>query len=231
MILPRIMNAALAAAALAISTAAALAGDIEGTVTLPESKARRGPRRAEAYPGEASVTSSHKRGPAIVFVDAVTKGAPFAPTKAKPRIAQKGRQFDPLATALLVGTTVAFPNEDDEHHNVFSRSKPKEMELDRFGKGQSRDVTFDKPGLVRLRCEVHSSMHGIVLVLENPYFAVADEDGKFTIKGVPPGTYKVHAFQEDYEPKDKDADPMRAVGKEVTVPASGLVRVDLSLKD
>ncbi|MBI3097499.1 MAG: hypothetical protein HYY93_04525 [Planctomycetes bacterium] len=219
----------VAAALLSLVLPFARAGDVEGTVLLPEKGAKKGPRPTVKYPGGKAPAGEEKQGPAVVFIDGVTEGAPFKPPEEKPKMEQKDRQFSPLALAVLVGTTVLFPNGDDEYHNVFSRSKAKELELGRYGKGESKEVTFDKPGLIRLRCEIHGNMHAVVVVLENPYFAVTDEKGNFSIKGVPPGKYRIHAFHEDYQPKDKDADPLRAVSQEIEVKADGPVKAEFDL--
>ena len=144
-------------------------------------------------------------------------------------MAQHGRQFAPLALPVLVGTTVRFPNEDDEYHNVFSRSQPKELELGRYGQGEFKEITFDKPGLVRLHCEIHAHMHAVVLVLDNPFFTVADEKGRYVIKGAPAGKYKLYAFHEDLEPEEKTASDIPATGKDVEVPAEGKVSADFDL--
>lgn len=224
-------RAVFVVAALGAAATPAPAGDVEGTVVLPDKKPSRAPRAGGRYPGGKPAPAEYRRGPAVVFIDGVTEGAPFKPPQEKPVIAQKDRQFVPLALPILVGTTVTFPNRDNEYHNVFSRSTPKQLELGRYGQDETREETFDKPGLVRLRCEIHSHMHGVILVLDNPCFAVADEKGDFSIKGVPPGKYKVYAFHEDYEPKDKDADPLRAVGQDIEVAKDGAVRVEFDLRD
>lgn len=220
------LPALVVAAGLAVLAPLARAGDVEGVVTLPHKPAKRPPRY-----GEHDAGADDRITPAIVFVDRVTAGAPFAPPKDKPRMDQRDRKFVPLALPVLVGTTVTFPNGDDEYHNVFSHSKAKELELGRYGKGETKEVTFDKPGVVRLRCEVHSSMHAVIVVLENPWFATTDDRGRFVIKGVPPGKYQVYAFHEDYVPKDRAADPLRAVGREVEIPAEGTARVELNLNE
>lgn len=200
------------------------AQDVEGTVLIPDKPAPKTPKK---YPGGKS--GEHLRGPAVVFLDGV-KGE-FKPPTANPKIEQKDRQFSPLALPVLVGTTVEFPNRDDEYHNVFSRSTPKELDLGRYAKDESKNVTFDKPGLVRLRCEVHSHMHAVIVVLENPYFAVTDEKGNFAIRGVPEGKYKIYAFHEDYEAKDRKADPLRVAGKDVEIQKDAKARADFDLRD
>jgi plastocyanin len=195
-------------------------GDVTGTVTMPAPKKGKKP----AYPGTGS--SERLRGPAVVFIDGV-KGD-FKPPAEKVVMEQKGRQFQPLALAILKGTTVSFPNRDDEYHNAFSRSDARTFDLGRYATNESKDETFDKAGLVRIRCEIHSNMHAVIVVLENPHFAVTDDKGVFAIKGVPPGKYKVYAFHEDFEPKEKADDPLRAVVKEIEVTKDG-VKVDFDL--
>jgi plastocyanin len=212
-----------------LAPAPSAAADVEGRVHLPEKKPAPARPRAR-YPGAPAPAEASPRGPAVVFLDGVPFAAAAPVSGASPSISQRGRQFEPLALPVLVGTAVEFPNEDAEHHNVFSRSSAKELELGRYGKGHSRSVTFDKPGLVRLRCEIHGWMHAVILVLENPYFAVADQEGRYHIEDVPPGEYRIYAFHEDHEPSDKPADPMRAVGKSVRVPETGSVTVDFDLE-
>jgi plastocyanin len=210
------------AAMLACATAAD-AQDVEGTVLIPNKPPPKTPKK---YPGDKA--GERLRGPAIVFIDGVA--GDFKP-EATPKIEQKDRQFTPLALPVVVGTTVAFPNLDDEYHNVFSRSTAKEFDLGRYDTNESRAVIFDKPGVVRLRCEVHSHMHAVIVVLENPFFAVTDANGAFAIRKVPPGKYKIYAFHEDYEPKDRKVDPLRAVGRDIEVKSEGKVTVDFNLRD
>ncbi len=210
----------LALAALLAAPNTPRSSDVTGTVTLPAPKKG----KKVQYPGGAS--SERVRGPAVVFIDGV-KGE-FKPPADKAVMEQKGRQFQPLALPILKGTTVSFPNRDEEYHNAYSRSDARTFDLGRYATNESKDETFDKLGLVRVRCEIHSNMHGVIVVLENPYFAVTDDKGAFSIKGVPEGKYKIYAFHEDYDPKEKADDPLRAVVKEIEVTKDG-AKVDFDL--
>lgn len=107
---------------------------------------------------------------------------------------QKGLKFHPQVLPILVGTTVDFPNEDNLFHNVFSYSKPGEFDLGRYPMGDSRSVMFDKTGVVRVYCDIHSDMNATILVLDNPYFTVPDDDGTFTISNVPAGKYTLNLW-------------------------------------
>jgi plastocyanin len=136
------------------------------------------------------------------------------------RIAQHGAMFTPHVLPVMVGTTVEWPNDDAIFHNVFSVSDAKNFDLGLYkGNPPNKRITFDKPGRVDVFCSIHSEMHCIVLVLENPYFAATDADGNYKISNVPPGKYKLKAWHERL-PADE---------KEITVPETGEVRVDFTL--
>ncbi len=73
--------------------------------------------------------------------------------------AQKDKAFAPTTLTIKVGDTVEFRNDDPFFHNVFSLSEVKSFDLGSYPKGQSRKVTFDKPGVVEVECAIHSQMH------------------------------------------------------------------------
>lgn len=130
----------------------------------------------------------------------------FEPLSEKPVIGQKNLIFNPHVLPVLVGTTVKFPNNDNVRHNVFSPSKTKKFNLGTYGSGIVREVTFDKPGVVSLLCNVHAEMSAFVIVLENPYFVLTSPDGKFTIKGVPPGIYTINTWHEKLKGKKQEVE-------------------------
>ena len=102
-------------------------------------------------------------------------------------IDQKGEMFMPHILAVQSGTRVDFPNSDVIYHNVFSFSKVKRFDLGRYPKGQSRSVIFDRVGLVRVFCEIHSHMSAFVMVLPHGYFDTTDASGTYRISKIPPG--------------------------------------------
>jgi plastocyanin len=132
---------------------------------------------------------------------------------------QKDANFEPHVLPVVVGTTVRWPNEDDIFHNVFSTSDAKEFDLGYYKKEKTPDVLFDKVGRVDVFCAIHTKMHCIILVLPNPYFAAVDDKGRFTIRNIPAGTYKVRAWHER----------LPSQTKEIVVPADGDVKVDFAL--
>jgi plastocyanin len=129
---------------------------------------------------------------AVVYLESEpTKNQTFAPPSVHPVLDQKDLMFHPQVLPILVGTMVDFPNRDNLFHNVFSYSQPKEFDLGRYPTGESRSIRFDRPGVVRVYCDIHSHMNATILILENHYFAVPDDQGSFSIKNVPSGTYTV----------------------------------------
>jgi plastocyanin len=110
-------------------------------------------------------------------------------------ISQQGYQFRPAIVAVRTDTRVAFPNGDPEFHSVFSYSGAKRFDLGRFRSDEDSPVVhFDQPGLVKIYCEIHKHMRGMLLVLDTPWFAASDASGRFSIDGVPPGRYRLRVF-------------------------------------
>lgn len=126
----------------------------------------------------------------VVFLESedLDKGRYPLPAR-KPLLDQRNLQFHPQVLPILVGTTVDFPNRDNLFHNVFSYSQAKEFDLGRYPKNDSRSVTFDKPGFVRVYCDIHSNMSATILVLQNPFFATPGDDGAYELPNVPAGRY------------------------------------------
>jgi hypothetical protein len=109
---------------------------------------------------------------------------------------QRNETFVPHVLAIVAGTTVDFPNSDRIYHNVFSLSRAKSFDLGRYATGKSKSVRFDRPGIVRVFCEIHSHMSAFILVFAHRYFAVTDDEGRFRIDNVPPGAYTLVAWNE-----------------------------------
>ncbi len=111
-------------------------------------------------------------------------------------IRQVNETFAPRAVAVTVGSEVSFPNGDPFYHNVFSLSRPRTFDLGRYPTGQTRTVRFDKPGLVKVFCQIHSHMSASVMVFDHPWFIVPDADGRFELDDLPAGTQRLVAWHE-----------------------------------
>lgn len=136
------------------------------------------------------------RRPGVVFLDEVPRGAFEAPPPGRASLDQRNETFVPHVLAVTVGTTVDFPNSDRVFHNVFSLSKARRFDLGRYPQGASRSVRFDRPGMVRVFCEIHSHMNAFVLIFAHRFFDTTDEQGGYSIEGVPPGTYTLSVWYE-----------------------------------
>ncbi|MFT5525171.1 MAG: plastocyanin/cytochrome c556 [Pirellulaceae bacterium] len=130
----------------------------------------------------------------VVFLDRV----PHSPTlpQQNPKVSQANRRFYPRVLPIVKGTTVDFPNDDRILHNIFSMSKTKKFDLDVYQPGKSKSVTFPKPGLVKLYCNIHPEMACSILILDNPYFVMTDHSGRGVITGIPDGEFTLRSWHE-----------------------------------
>lgn len=106
------------------------------------------------------------------------------------------KEFRPRVLAVPVGSTVRFPNEDRILHNVFSVSGRNRFDLGLYRAGETRETTFENPGLVRVYCNVHHSMAAYVVVLTTPHFTSADARGSFRLTGLPAGAGTLTVWHE-----------------------------------
>lgn len=105
-------------------------------------------------------------------------------------ISQKDYQFHPHITIVQKGDRVNFPNKDTSHHNVYSFSEAKRFDFKLF-RGQGESVTLDKTGVITVGCNIHDWMLSYVVIVDTPYYALADKSGRVTIPNVPAGEYEL----------------------------------------
>lgn len=124
---------------------------------------------------------------AVVYLEPKDKTAPLQKSQAE--IAQKNKTFIPLVTVIQAGSTITFPNKDSVRHHVYSFSPAKTFELKLYSGVPTVPVIFDKAGTVILGCNIHDQMYAFVYVVETPYFAKTDANGKVKITDIPNGDY------------------------------------------
>ena len=129
---------------------------------------------------------------AVVWLE-VDSAPPFVQTS-KVVVDQRNLSFAPQVLVVRVGTTVDFPNNDKVFHNVFSFRDGKKFDLGMYPTGTSKRIVFDRPGLARLFCNIHPNMAAYIMAVDTPFYATADEHGRFSISRVPAGTYTYHAW-------------------------------------
>ena len=132
----------------------------------------------------------------LVYLDTAPRSAFDDREPGRAVMDQRNETFVPRLLAVTTGTAVDFPNSDLTYHNVFSLSRARRFDLGRYAAGKSKSVRFDRPGIVRVFCDIHSHMSAFVVVFNHPYFRVTDVDGRYRIDNVPPGTYTIVGWYE-----------------------------------
>ena len=141
----------------------------------------------------------------LVYIENVTNS--FEPPQEHAVMDQKNMAFIPHVLPLLKGTTVDFLNSDMVQHNVYSPDAVTDnVNLGTWLKGEVRPFTFNKLGVVSMRCNVHVDMLAYVLVLQNPYFAKVNNDGSFSITNMPEGKYTLKLWNERYKAGDRQVE-------------------------
>jgi plastocyanin len=209
---------------LLLAPVAGRAGAVRGVVRLPGAVG--GAPAFEPYAGRASSLPGAARAARGRVTDAVLsiEGVPAgvderlpAAAAPRPRLSQAQQQFTPRVLVVRAGTTVDFPNLDPIYHNVFSVSPARRFDLGKYPRGDSRAVTFPRPGVINVYCDIHSDMAAFIVVTPNRAFAQPDEDGAYQLPPLPPGRYTLVWWHPDF-PGGR---------REVSVPESGDVTVDV----
>jgi plastocyanin len=197
-----LMAALLAAVAMAptrtrssTATTDRATGTIRGRVELRQPASESAPRVGVADLGMGTTHEPPDRR-SVVYLDPAPRAAFERADETRPRMDQRSETFDPHVLPIVVGTTVDFPNNDHTYHNVFSLSKTKTFDLGRYAAGRSKSIRFDRPGIVRVFCDIHSHMSAFIIVFAHRYFSLADTEGSYRLENVPPGTYNVVAWNE-----------------------------------
>jgi plastocyanin len=167
--------------------------------------------RASTVSGEVRLVESHDSAVkkksdysgVVVWLTSPTITRPLASGK-HVEMLQKDKKFSPHIVAIQTGTIVDFPNLDPIFHNAFSNFDGKVFDVALYPPGTSRAVRFDRPGIVRVFCNIHPQMSAIIAVVNSPYFAITDEDGDYRINNVASGSYQVHFFHERATPEALD---------------------------
>lgn len=188
-----------ALAALVPAVASAQSGSIEGEVQVSTA----GP--------DGKASPKDDRSGVLVYVSDISQPPPPEVVT----LAQKGKSFVPGELVIVAGQSIDFTNEDPVVHNVFSPTATRKFDLGRKRPGEHEKITFPKPGLVELYCDIHEEMSATVLVLPSKAFARTDKVGRFKIPDLPPGKHQVFAWLRGSEPAR--AEVVVAPGKVATL--------------
>jgi plastocyanin len=160
---------------------------------------------------------------AVVFVRTPTTPPPGGAATKSAVMDQIDKQFVPHVLPIAVGTEVRFPNHDQIHHHVYSFSRVKSFDLPLSKGEEAAPVLFDAPGVVKVGCNIHDWMMGVIFVVPTATFATTDDGGAFTLRDVPSGDVTVAAWHEASETSLDDAT------QRVNVSESGVPDVTFTL--
>lgn len=185
---------------LAAQCATALVASVTGSVELTDQRTAAA-RKHKDYSG------------VVVWLEPLntrTRIATPAPRRAE--MVQKDKKFSPHVLAIPVGSQVDFPNFDPIFHNAFSKFNGQPFDVGLYPPGTSKSITFGRPGVVRVFCNIHQTMSAVIVVVRTPWYAITNAKGAFTIDDVPPGEYRLHIFHER-----ASADLLKSLERTVTV--------------
>jgi plastocyanin len=148
---------------------------------------------------DESVVASADGSLANVFVELVGE-FPDAPVPAEPvSIDQNGCVYSPRMVGVRVGQALQVRNSDDGLHNVHGVSRDRDaFNVSQPTSGMVNTFHPQEPGILRLKCDVHTWMVAFVGVVNHPFFAVTGKEGGFVLPDVPEGTYDVRAWHERF---------------------------------
>ncbi|HTZ56463.1 MAG TPA: carboxypeptidase regulatory-like domain-containing protein [Acidobacteriaceae bacterium] len=185
------------------------------------------PACVEAHKGKAydeSLVVNRKGDLANVFVyiKSGLEGKNFPAPSDPVVIDQKGCWFHPRVLGIQTGQTLKVINSDPVTHNIHPMAQVNREWNHSQGMGDPPIVRrFIKPEImIPVKCNIHSWMHAYIGVVDNPYFAVTGDDGKFAIKNLPPGTYTLAVWQEKLGTQEQ----------QITVPPHGDVEANFIFK-
>ena len=123
---------------------------------------------------------------AVVFVESPAGRPQAAAELDSAEMDQINKTFVPGVLPIVVGTRVHFPNHDQIHHHVYSFSRTKTFELPLYKGEDAPPVLFDKPGVVKVGCNIHDWMSAIILVLPTPVLRADGRDGRYALSACRP---------------------------------------------
>jgi hypothetical protein len=127
----------------------------------------------------------------VVYLDPLDERSRVRPPARAGTIRRAEGRFEPDFLTIARGQKVRFSNEEETYHRIFSSSAGNEFDLGLLKTGETRDVTLDHAGVVRVYCKLHPWESGVIFVAPTPHFQTLEPPGPYTIAGVPPGDYRL----------------------------------------
>ena len=150
--------------------------------------------------------------PSVASPVGAASSSPASRPAPRYQLLQKNKRFSPHILVVPLGAVVEFPNQDPFFHNVFSMFEGKRFDLGLYEAGTTRTVTFNKPGVSYIFCNIHPEMSAVVIVTSTPYYGISNAEGEIAINGVPAGLYLLNVWTERCQPQT-----LKAAGHEVMI--------------
>ena len=173
---------------------------------------------APVYGTEKRVLQGTVNGPtgkplanAVVYIEDAPKVAGRGETA---MVDQRNMQFSPYLVTITTGGTVTFVNSDPFPHNVFIRDNGEKFDTGMVSAKSSRQHAFKNPGAYKVLCNLHPNMLAYIFVAPSSYFGMTNGQGKFTIKDVPEGNWKVTTWANGLS---LETEQVKVVGGDATV--------------
>jgi len=213
-------------------TAVSDGGSITGTISvsgavqkLPQRRIGKDPQVCGTAPRDSQKLLVGKAGGlknAVVIVEGVKRGKPMPATAQSAEIDQSKCEYSPHVQVMAVNSEIALKNDDPILHNIqFFEGENSLFNIAQPVQGQVNKRKIEKTGALYVECAVHGWMQANVVVVDNPYYAVTDDNGKFSITDLPPGAYHVKVFHEY----------LGEMAADVTVAGKAAATMDMDLKD
>src|SRR3989442_6551746 len=205
---------------------------VGGTITLsgaipklPARKIGKDPQVCGTADRESQKLIANKTGGlknAVVIVEGVKHGKAMPSAAQNAEIDQNKCEYLPHVQVMAVNTEIALRNSDPLLHNSqFFQGDNSLLNIAQPVQGQVYKRRLEKAAAIYVECAVHGWMQGNLVVVDNPYYAVTDENGKFSITDLLPGNYRIKIWHEY----------LGEVTREVTVSAKTETALDADLKD
>ncbi len=131
---------------------------------------------------------------AVVTLRPNAQAAPKARPGAGYRVEQRDIKFKPFVSVFPVNASVAFPNLDPVKHHVYSFSPTKRFELKLFARAEQRSITFDKPGIVAIGCNIHDSMTAYIYVTDTVWTQRSGANGAVSFGDTPGSAFTLSVW-------------------------------------
>jgi plastocyanin len=131
--------------------------------------------------------------PGVVWVQDDARPLPAAETQ----MANSDKTFVPGIVVVAAGGSVRFPNFDPFYHSIYSESPAGPFDIGFYDNGPGKAVAFERTGVIAVRCHIHGSMHGTIVVVGGPWAQTTAPGEGYVIPNVPPGRHTLHVWTPD----------------------------------